>query len=227
MIKPFLLIVCTCCFISVFAQKTETAYFEGVVEYDIRSESFMQGISGNEIGLRTGNKLFFYYKEGTYVREYRDDAGYTIMKFCYKASENTLYSHFINYNPDTLFFNSGADTNLVSWRISDSLSEKVLDYTCKGVTINYNYSNPAKKDSAYYRHTFFFCPALPVNPEWQKDMVAWNEVLAANPYIAIKFVENYNGQFTQTFTATKIEWKKLDDSVFEMNPNLILKKGGD
>lgn len=224
MIKTFLLFVCTCCLLRVVGQNAETKYFEGIIEYDIRSESYMQGISSNELSLRTGSKLIFYYKKGNFIREYRDDAGYTSMKFYYKAGENRLYSHFINFNPDTLLYNSGADTTNVTWSISDSLTEKVMDYSCKGVTIDYLYNNPLKKSAFQYRHTFFFCPALPVNPEWQKDMMGWNEVLAANPYIAIKFAEVTVGLYSQTFIATKIEWKKLDDSLFDYDPKLILKK---
>jgi hypothetical protein len=224
MIKTFLLLVYTCCLLRATGQNTDTTYFEGVIEYDISSESFMQGISSNEIGLRTGSKLVFYYKKGNFIREYRDDAGYTGMKFIYKARENNLYSHYINFNPDTLFYNSGADTSNVTWSVSDSLTEKVLNYSCKGVTIAYHYISPVKKSEFQYRHTFFFCPALPVNPDWQKDMAGWNEVLAANPYIAIKFSELAVGLYRQTFTATKIEWKKLDDSLFDYDPKLILKK---
>lgn len=226
MLKSFLLIVCTCCFISVIAQKTASKYFEGVIEYDIQAESMIPGLSGNEISVRTGSKLFFFYKKGNYIREYRDDAGYTIMKFYYKPAENLFYSHFVNYNPDTLFYISGGDSSFVTWTIKDSLTEKVLDYSCKGVSINYSNNNPAKNRFQQYNHTFFFCPALPVDPSWQKDMLAWNEVLAANPFIAIKFVEDNVGMYRQTYTARKIEWKQLDDSLFEPDPKLIRKKDG-
>lgn len=185
------------------------------------------GLSANEIGVRMGTKLFFFYKEGKYIREYRDEAGYIIMRVFYNPVENIFYNHLLNYNPDTLLFFSGGKNPYVSWTIQDSLSEKVLDYTCKGVNINYSYNNPAKNKFEQYKHTFFFCPALPVNASWQKDMLAWNEVLAANPFIAIKFTEDIVGMYKQTFTAKNIEWKKLDNSLFVPDPKLILKKADD
>ena len=41
------------------AQSTPAKYFEGIVEYEIKTQSYMQGVSDNEIRERIGTTLRF------------------------------------------------------------------------------------------------------------------------------------------------------------------------
>src|SRR5690349_21098468 len=102
-----LLIILT---ISIHGQ-SQKRYFEGVIEYNVDYTSYMQGVSDNEIKVREGAKIMFYYKDGNYLREYIDEAGYTIRKMYYRKDRNMIYYTFPNTNPDTAFYiSAGIDS---------------------------------------------------------------------------------------------------------------------
>lgn len=211
--------------INVFAQSgSVNKYFEGVVEYAIKSESYMKSISDNEIRERSGSTLKLFFKDGDYMREYMDEDGYTLRKFFYRKDKNMIYMYNPISAPDTLYYALASDTGYLSFDITPGATEKVLEYQCPSSVVKAKYIASFLPDTGTVQLTYFFSPELPVNPEWHKDVYIWNEVIKLHKSIAIKFVEDNHLFFKQTFTATKINWQRVDESVFTIDPKLILKK---
>jgi WD40 repeat protein len=209
----------------VFAQpKSNNRYFEGVVEYDIKSESYMQGVSDNEIRERTGSTLKLFFKDGDYMREYIDGSGYTLRKYFYRKDKNMLYMYSPISSPDTLYFSSSSDSIYLSYDITTGEKEKILDYDCPSSIITAKYVADFLPDTGTIKVTYFFCNQLPVDPEWHKDVYIWNDVIKIHKSIAIKFIEHDPLFFKQTFTATKITWQPIDESIFKIDPKLVLVK---
>jgi hypothetical protein len=202
---------------------SNTKYFEGVVEYDIKTESYMQGVSANEIREREGSTLKLHFKNGDYMREYVDGAGYTLKKFLYRKDKNMIYLYYPIVSPDTLYFASANDSTYESFEIATGKAEKVLEYECPSSIITGKYVTPYLPDTATMSLTYFFCSQLPVNPDWHKDIYIWNEVIKIHKSIAIKFIEDDPYFFKQTFTATKITWQTIDDAIFKIDLKLVLK----
>jgi hypothetical protein len=217
------LLIVFCGFIVSAQSDSGGKYFEGIVEYDIKAESFMQGVSANEIRERTGSTLKLYFKNGDYLREYIDGAGFTLRKFMYRKDKNIVYLYYPISSPDTLYFTPANDTSYVSYEINAGKKEKILDYDCPSSVITAKYTASYLPDTATMALTYFFCYQLPVNPEWHKDIYIWNEVIKIHKSIAIKFIEDDPNFLKQTFTATKIMWQPIDDSVFMIDPKLVLK----
>ena len=76
-------------------------------------------------------------------------------------------------------------------------------------------------DTANVKLTYFFCPQLPVDPKWHKDVYLWNEVIKIHKSIAVKFIEDDPSYFKQTFTATRIIWQSIDKNTFIIDPKLV------
>ena len=208
-----------------FAQtNSDKKYFEGIVEYNIKSESYMQGVSENEIRERTGSILKFYLKDGDYLREYIDDAGYTLRKFLYKKDKNMIYLYFPISSPDTLYYSSASDTAYTSFEIMPGKKETVMSCNCLSSEMKANYADPNYPDPATIYLTYFFCPELPVDPAWHKNIYAWNNVIKIYKSVAIKFIENDPHYMKQTFTATKIKWQPVDAAIFKIDSALVLKE---
>jgi hypothetical protein len=219
----YTLLFLLCGFIVSAQSNSAGKYFEGIIEYDIKAESFMQGVSANEIRERTGSTLKLYFKNGDYLREYIDGAGFTLRKFMYRKDKNMVYLYYPISSPDTIYFTPAGDTSYVSYEIHAGGKEKILDYDCPSSVITAKYTASYLPDTATLALTYFFCNQLPVNPEWHKDVYIWNEVIKIHQSIAIKFIEDDPGFLKQTFTATKIVWQPVDDSVFMIDPILVLK----
>ncbi len=68
MLKNFLLgLLIIACSNSYSQIKVSEKLFEGTVEYAITTQSYMQGVSDNELRERIGNTLKLYFKNGNYI----------------------------------------------------------------------------------------------------------------------------------------------------------------
>jgi hypothetical protein len=193
-------------------------YFEGIVEYEIKSESYMHGVSDNELRERFGATLRLYFKNGNYMREYVDGAGYTLRKAFYLKDKNMMYDHNIIASPDTLYLMDPAEAIYESYKIKPGKLEKVLNYQCPSSVISARYFF---QDTGSVTMTYYFAPELTVNPEWHKDMYVWKDVIKEHKSIAVKFIEDDPFFFKQTFTATKVLWQHIPDETFKIDPKLI------
>ena len=196
-------------------------YFEGIVEYEIKGESYMQGVSNNEIRERIGATMRLYFKDGNYMREYVDGAGYTLRKSFYLKDKNMMYDHNVIASPDTLYLMDPEEAIYNSYKIESGKTEKVLNYECRSSVISTKYFFPILSDTGSITMTYYFASGLPVNPEWHKDIYIWKDVIKEHKSIAVKFIEDDAFFFKQTFTATKVLWQPVPDETFKIDPKLI------
>ena len=199
-------------------------YFEGTVEYLIKSESFMQGVSDNELRERTGATLKLYFKNGNYMREYIDGAGYTLKKYFYLSNKNMMYNYDPMAAPDTLYTIDPSEAQYKSFTIEAGNTESVMSCDCPSAVIKARYYLPFLPDTGTVSMTYYFCEKMPVNPDWFNGMYIWKDVIKQHKSISIKFVEDDPFFYRQTFTATKIAWEPVPDEIFRIDPKLILKK---
>lgn len=207
----------------VFAQLTPTKNFEGVVEYEIKAQSYMQGVSDNEVRERIGTTLRFYFKNGNYMREYVDGAGYTLKKMIYRTDKKLMYYYNGMSSPDTLYFADPAEV-VGTYTIEPGKPETILDRDCPSSVITARIYFPPMGDTMTVIMSYYFSPDMPVDPEWTKDMYIWKDVINQHKSIAIKFIEDMPLLFKQTFTATKITWQAVPDETFKIDPKLVLVK---
>jgi hypothetical protein len=217
-----LILVVVVCPLFVFSQSSSTKkYFEGIVEYEIKGESYMQGVSDNELRERIGASLRLYFKNGTYMREYVDGAGYTLRKLFYLKDKNMMYDYNPIASPDTVYVVDPTEAAYVSYKIEQGKPETVLNYKCPAAVISAKYCFPPVQDTGNVIMTYYFSPELPVDPEWHKDFYVWKDVIKEYKSIAIKFIEDDPFFFKQTFTATRILWQPVPDEVFVIDPKLV------
>lgn len=221
-IVTILLLLVFCQQIVLGQNNSAIKYFEGIIEYDIKGESYMQGVSDNELRERIGSTIKLYFKNGDYMREYLDNAGYTLKKMFYKKDNNMFYVYHNIESPDTLYFFSAQDTAYTNFEIKSGTAEKILDYNCQSSVVTANYVAPYLADTGTIRYTYFFCSELPVDPKWCKDMYIWSDIIETHKSIAVKFIEDDPIFFKQTFTATKIIWQPVDDNILKPNSKLVL-----
>jgi hypothetical protein len=211
-----------CLYTKMAAQTGEIPkYFEGIVEYDIKGESYMQGISDNEVRERIGATMRLYFKNGSYMREYVDGAGYTLRKLFYLIDKNMIYDYDRIGSPDTLYMIDPAEALFLSYTIVPGKPEKVLNYQCSSSVITSKYFFSFLPDTGTVTVTYYFAKELPVNPAWHKDMYIWKDVIKEHKSIAVKFIEDDRFFFKQTFTATKVLWQAVPEETFAIDPKLI------
>ena len=217
--KSFLILLTFLLCIPGFSQK----YFEGVVEYEITFQASSPDI--NEAALKRifGTKLKFYYKEGTYMREYLNENDNSIRKYIYLATNNRMY--FVEMkDQDTITFHDASDKPFENYQIVKGETDTILDCSCPSWKINYRHFEKNFNDTINFREQYFFCHQLPVNPDYYKNYYIWSEVIKKEKSVALKFTEEMEGYFKIFYTAKKINPVKVDDHVFEFDKNAVLVK---
>jgi hypothetical protein len=202
-------------------QAPATKYFEGIVEYEINNKSYMQGVSDNELRERMGSTLRLYFKNGSYMREYIDGAGYTLRKFFYLVDKNMIYDYNPIASPDTLYLVDPVEPVYISYKIEPGNSETILNRECSSSIISAKYFFSFLPDTGNITMTYYFAPDLLVNPDWHKDMYIWKDVIKIHKSIALKFIEEDAAYIKQVFTATKIMVQPIEDEIFKIDPKLI------
>jgi hypothetical protein len=221
--KGFSLLACGMILIlNAFSQsKGKSKYFEGIVEYEIKTQSYLQGISDNELRERIGSSLRLYFKNGNYMREYLDGAGYTLRKVFFHKENNMMYDYYPLSSPDTLYLIDPSEETDLSFTLEPGQTEKVLDCECPSTVIRTKYISNYLPDTGKAIMTYYFCEQLPVDPEWHKNMYIWKDVIKQHKSISVKFIEDDPAYLKQTYTATKIIWQEVPDAIFRIDPRLI------
>ncbi len=204
-----------------FCQNTKGKYFEGIVDYEIKAESHMPGVSDNEVRERLGSKLRLHYKNGTYMREYIDGAGYTLNRTYYIRDKNVMYMHNLMDAPDTLYMLSGSDELFLNYAIRKGETERILGVDCPSMVITAKHISPYTADTTILSMIYYFSPDLPVDPAWSKDVYIWKNVIPEYKSIATKFIEDDPMLAKQTFTAVKVTWQPVPDEIFKLDPKLV------
>jgi hypothetical protein len=221
MVRLFFMTIAFVVTASGLAQKTP-AYFEGTIMYDVKNESFMKGVSDNEIRERLGAKMKFYFKNGDYTREYLDAAGYTIRRLTYLKTSGIMYDHDLMNTPDSIFT---IDTRIPfydSFAIEKGEPETVLDCVCPSAVIHARFTASYLPEPLQLSLVYYFCYDLPINPDWHKDINLWGEIIKIHKSISVKFIEE-SIFYKQTFTAEKINKETVDPAIFRIDPKLIQK----
>ncbi len=178
----------------------------------------MQGVPDNEIRERTGTVLKLSFKDGNYVREYIDEAGFTLRKYFYLKEKNQFYFYNSISSPDTLYFSDASEASDEGFKITTGPPATILNCLCTPYEIKENVNKQI------ITTTFYFCPTLPVDPGWYKAMYIWKDVIKLGKSLAIKFIEDFPLMMKETYTATKITWQSLPDDMFKIDPKLVLAK---
>jgi hypothetical protein len=223
--KKFLsIVVMICPGVIAFCQEKHGKYFEGVVEYEIKVESHMPGVSDNELREKLGSKLLLHFKNGNYIREYIDGAGFTLNKQYYLHEKNMMYMHNVFFAPDTLYYQDAAEEQLISYKVEHGPDENILGVECHSAVISGQYVFPYTSDTMTSTLTYYFSPDLPVNPDWWAKMYIWKDVIKDYKSIATKFIEDDPVIATQTYTAVKVTWQPVPGDIFKIDPKLVLVK---
>lgn len=204
---------------SAFSQK----YFEGMVEYETSFQSFNSGVPENELKVRFGSKVRFFQKNGDYIREYIDDAGYSLRKYIYRNDSNFLYELDI-FNPDTIYYSSASEKLFDNYQITKGANDTILNCICTSNVITSGFFDKAINDSMHFKSEYYFCNQMPVNPDYFKNIYLWYDVIKNQKSIALKFTEEIVGFFKITYTAIKIDYTPLVNETFEIDKKRFLKK---
>lgn len=194
-----------------------------MVEYETGFESYYPGVSNNELKERFGSRVRFYYKDGSYIREYLDENDYSLQKHIYDAKTNLFYATDI-FNPDTLTYYSAADTMYSSYEIQEGGEETILGCRCPSTIITVANFEKRVGDTIHFRSQYFFCEKLAVNPVYYRNFYIWYDVIQKRKSVAIKFTEEVPGMFKITYTAIRIDHRKIPQEIFEIDKKLILKR---
>jgi hypothetical protein len=222
--KILSLIVLFFCSIMAYCQEKPGKYFEGIVEYEIKVESHIPGVSDNELREKFGSKLLLHFKNGNYMREYIDGAGFTLNRQYYLHEKNMMYMHNIFFAPDTVYYQDAAEEQLISYKVESGPTEKILGVECHSTIVSGKYIFPYTGDTTTSTLTYYFSPDLPVDPDWWTKMYIWKDVIKEYKCVATKFIEEDPIISTQTYTAVKVTWQPVSDDIFKIDPKLVLKK---
>ena len=200
-----------------FAQKK----FEGAVSYVITYEISHSAINESVLKETFGTRLRFYLKDGSYMREYLDDAGNTLRKYMYVAENNRLYMVYPQV-PDTVYYFDAGEKLFDAYQVENGPTEKVLDCDCRSKVITYRYYEKMFEDTLDMKLEYFFCDRLAVDPNYYKDYYIWYDVIKEHKSVAIKFTEDTKKYFKIIYTATNIEPQPLSKKLFEFDKNVVL-----
>ena len=204
-----------------FGQKKPDKYFEGVIEYEIKTKSHIPGVSDNEMRERMGAKLMLHYKNGTYMREYIDGAGYTLNRQYYFKDKNIMCMHNVMYAPDTLYTLDPTEKLFSDYTVTKGETEKILGVDCPSAVISARFFSPYIGDTTTITMIYYFSYDLPVDPAWSRNVYLWKDVIAEHHSIATKFIEDDPVISKQTFTAVKVTWQLVADEIFKLDPKLV------
>ena len=202
-----------------FSQKN----FEGIVDYEITYQPLSPKVNIEGLKEIFGVKIKFYYKDGTYMREYFDKNDNTIRKFIYEAETNRLYI-VDALNTDTVYYYFANEKPFKAYQIVNGPPDTVLGCTCPSKVVTYKYYEKLLEDTLNMKLEYYFCHKLYVNPDYYKKYYVWYDIIKEQKSVAIKFSEETVNFFKMTYTATKIDQAKVSKEVFDFNKNAVLIK---
>lgn len=198
-------------------------YFEGFVEYEVVYQSFIPGVSDNEIKERLGAKHRYYVKGNNYMREGRDENDYVLYRNIYIGADKRTYDISL-LQPDTVYYNNVTDSAFLSVTISDGGTETILNCICPSSVADITYYSAYAADTAHMKLSYFFCDQFPVNPEWYSGYTYWYDLVKKYKSVALKFIEESEELYKTIFTAIKINRVELSDEAFQFDRTMPMKK---
>jgi hypothetical protein len=187
-------------------------YFEGKVVYQVFIQPKQPGIDTATLRSLVGHSSVFYFKEGNYKQLY-DTWG--MKEELYLKAENRSY--FKLEGNDTLYWRSMAEApkKITSSEINRKKGT-VLNIICDELVVNY----PDETRRFYYNSD-----TLSIDPVWLGKYAFSDKNFTSEKMrsLFLKCELDYP-EFTVSITAVSIEPGKLDDAMFRLPPNAVLKE---
>jgi hypothetical protein len=182
-------------------------YFEGIIKYAVSFNS--ESISNQDLIDYYGDTAIVYIKAGKYKIVYPNA---TVMQTIYNDEKNLYYTQIKGL--DSLLY---IEANNAVTKYKVSASEKsdttIFGYHC-------SYIQVISKENSI---SLYFAQDLPLMyKRFKKHKIGgYNKIIRKTKSTYLIAITS-NKYFTSTSVAISIEWKKLDDSIFE-TPDLPLK----
>jgi hypothetical protein len=184
-------------------------YFEGTIKYRYDFVIKNDKISIDRLKDFFGTSIEFYFKEGNFLEKYNKGV---LKEQLYRMKDHRLY--FRNATSDTVNY---SNTLLSGKKILNTEinleKDTILGIVCHELVIDYD----------DYKFTLYFNRDYAIDPDWYLDYKrngrdVYSKIIKS---IYLKFKLEYK-DFILVGTATEINRKKLDDSVFDLKKQEVL-----
>lgn len=206
MIKYIQLFILSLIFTSSFIAQTTTPLFEGEVTYTNTFRSKNAQLKEKQLSVMMGAVHNYFVKNGNYKTVTN---GAFAQWQLYIQKDNKLYNKMAS--SDTLYYNDGLDYDdeVLSTKLNKNVVT-ILGYSCdelilicKSGTQKYYYNSKLRIDSKYF-----------VNHKYGNY---YNYISKTNAVPLKTVIEDYD--FIMESTATKVEVKKLPETLFQLPAN--------
>ena len=195
-------------------------YFEGEIQYEVEFEALSEHMSAEFMAKEFGNSFTAYIKEDRYALVYNGSGTKGWMKVIIRLDEGCSYTEYEKVPTISKAKFSPEKNELLLFERNHKEQKNVLGEKCESVTINQRPSEdiPFVKE---IKGTYYFSPKYSLNPEKYKDHQEdyWNKYVEESRAISIRNETEYSPFFVSTSEAISVKQKKMDDSLFEPNPN--------
>ncbi|TAI47138.1 hypothetical protein [Flagellimonas allohymeniacidonis] len=195
-------------------------YFEGELLYKIEYETLNKNISAEYMAKEFGDSFTAFVKEDRYTMIYNGSGSNGWMKIIVRLDEGYSYTEYEKLDTIAKTKFAPETSPLLLFERNHKEKKEVMGELCESVTINVL----PGEDMSFVkeiRGTHYFSPKYRLNPEKYKEYGNgyWNDYVKESGAISIRNETEYQPFFISTSVAVNIEEMKLDDSLFEPNPN--------
>ncbi|WP_394751261.1 hypothetical protein [Spongiimicrobium salis] len=219
--KRYLLLVFYIFFIvSLNAQE----YFEGELQYKITYESNNGNLPISVLEREFGKSFTAYVKEDRYAMIYHGEGQNGWMKTIVRLDQGYSYTEFEKLDTIVKTKFGSEKNNLMKFDRNANNKKEILEETCESVTLEYKPMDPNSFFSEM-RGTYYFNPKYKLNAALYSEYTDgfWNLFVKESQSISIRNETEFYPLFKSIQEAISIEEKSMDDSIFEPNPNKVLK----
>lgn len=199
-------------------QQKASPFFEGYVEYAVKTEVLDNTQETKENMELQGNKMICYFKNGNFIRTYSDSNNIVTWRFLYNQQQNNFY-YIFNKGPIVRVSAVNDSSKVNNITVKDGISQQVLGYNCPSVKMSADYQSSDGIKPVYSE--FFFCEDLILDTTIITKMTfgGYNRALMKHPNIAIKIIEGSMGHYKKTATGIRIVPTLVRDSMFAVPAN--------
>lgn len=208
-------------FLSLFGKDTQAnkKTFEGVITYKVKTEILKPDKYSEYLKEKYGTSMKFYWNDkGDLLRQtFGNENGldYSL----YINSENIFYNKYKGI--DTLYYYKGSENDDEIIEIKETKAELILNQKCKRIKIKAK----NKKFADEYTMEYYYSGKPHINYKLYKNINdGFANILykkAKSPFLKFKLTFD---KFCMTYTAEKIEQKKIDDVFFVVDNSLPKKE---
>lgn len=199
-------------------------YFEGEIEYKISYESLSRDVSASSLIALTGDKHWAYVKEDKFITIFESKKSIGTVKILVRLDEG--YRYVMEERSDTIekYRIDISTDKLISLKKDYAVKKEVLGELCSSITVIYEMMNGGES-IGIKKNTYYYSPKYPLNPEryliYRQGY--WDRYAELARAFSIRNEVEYEDQFRIISEAVSIEEKSIPDSVFELDPNKVIK----